>query len=358
MVLNSLNSVTEGDATRVLPILHGFRSKLLEDFKITISFLRMIVLKRVKGFAQSMSIMVGVFFVRAIIGGNVVPQAISRIVNALKDEELNVLVFGLGLFGISATIYAITEFILFKYFKKLAETIITLKKLMIDSVKVNGAGDSPEDVVGRISSDIDFVIWNMNMTLVTLLPNIFTGVVATYTIFNFNTQVGLTTTFTLVPYLMLAEYYSRKAEVARLEERHEYSVSIAYIRDIVYWKQENGFLSQVLDKWYRAILKVMRYDRIYWGFGLFTQYASVGIISFVALLQAYSGYVDAGSLAGIISAAINAHTALLNAMWALCIQGQNIAAIKRIYVYSHEEGQKEHHREEASHLLLPSMRGR
>ncbi|MEM2390294.1 MAG: hypothetical protein QW215_08655, partial [Ignisphaera sp.] len=173
------------------------------------------------------------------------------------------------------------------------------------------------------------------------LPNIFTGIVAAYTVLNFNMYVGLVTVFTLTPYLMLAEYYSRRVEIARLEERHEYSVSIAYIRDVVYWRQENGFLSQVLSKWYRAILRVMWYDRVYWGVSFFTQFTSIGIISFVAVLQAYNGAIDVGSLAGIISATINAHSALLNAMWALCIQGQNVAAIKRIYVYFHGMNQRD-----------------
>jgi len=330
---------TEDTTSRMPP--YSLRSKLLDDFRITISFIGKVALKKVNGFSKSMAIMVSVFLVRAIVGGNIVPQAISRIVNALKDEALNTAIFGFWLFIVSAIIYAATEFILFKYFKKLAETIIALKKSVIDSIRANGISDSPEDVVGRISSDIDFVIWNMNAVLVTLLPNIFTGIVAAYTVLNFNMYVGLVTVFTLTPYLMLAEYYSRRVEIARLEERHEYSVSIAYIRDVVYWRQENGFLSQVLSKWYRAILRVMWYDRVYWGVSFFTQFTSIGIISFVAVLQAYNGAIDVGSLAGIISATINAHSALLNAMWALCIQGQNVAAIKRIYVYFHGMNQRD-----------------
>ncbi|MCS7111095.1 MAG: hypothetical protein NZ912_02485, partial [Ignisphaera sp.] len=94
------------------------------------------------------------------------------------------------------------------------------------------------------------------------------------------------------------------------------------------------------------------YDRIYWGLSLFTQYASIGIVAFIALLQAYRGFIDVGSLAGIVSAAINAHTALLNAMWALCIQGQNIAAIKRIYVYLYGVEQSSRGRESTQHSLI------
>ncbi|MCX8167547.1 MAG: hypothetical protein N3D82_00770 [Ignisphaera sp.] len=347
----SSSEISDGTTERPF-IFYGLRSKLLNDFKITLMFMKSAALKSVDGFGKAMTIMIGVFFARSIIGGYIVPQAISRIVNALKNEEENVLVFGLGIFTASAIMYAVTEFMLFKYFRMLADAIVTLKKKIVDHIKDNGVSDSPEDVIGRISSDIDFVIWNMNAVLVTLLPNIFTGVVATYTILNFNVQVGLITMLTLAPYLMLAEYYSRRAEVARLEERHEYSVSIACIRDIVYWRQENGFLGQVLNKWYRAILRVIWYDRIYWGLSLFTQYASIGIVAFIALLQAYRGFIDVGSLAGIVSAAINAHTALLNAMWALCIQGQNIAAIKRIYVYLYGVEQSSRGRESTQHSLI------
>ena len=334
-------------------LTHGFRGKLLEDFKITSLFIRKIVFRKVNGFGRNMAIMISVFFVRAIIGGNIVPQAISSIVNSLKNLEVNIPIYGIGLFGVSAIVYISTEFILFKYFKKLAESIVTLKKSMINSIKVNGINGAPEDVIGRITSDVDFVIWNINMVLTTLLPNIFTGIVAIYTIFSFNKQVGVVTTCTLIPYLILAEYYSRKAELARFEERHEYSISIAYIRDVVYWKQENGLLDTVLNKWYKAILKVMWYDRIYWGTSLFTQFASIGIISFIALTQAYSGLIDAGSLAGILSATISAHTALLNAMWALCIQGQTTAAIKRAMVYFYGG---EGYRDRVEYPIAPAMK--
>lgn len=319
-------------------LFHSFRSKLLDDFKITLLFIRGVAFKNVNGFSRAITIMISVFLARSIVGGYILPQAISRIVNALKNEEENVLAFGLGIFTASAIVHIATEFILFKYFRRLVDAIVILKKRIIDHIKSNGVSDSPEDVIGRISSDIDFVIWNINIVLTTLLPNIFTGIVATYTILNFNVKVGFITILTLAPYIVLAEHYSRRAEVARHEERHEYSVSIACIRDVVYWRQENGFLNQVLNKWRRAILRVIWYDRVYWGFSLFTQYASIGVVSLAALLQAYRGFIDVGSLAGIISAAINSHTALLNAMWALCIQGQNIAAIKRIYVYFHEVG--------------------
>ncbi|GEM_PF-410277 len=333
-------------------LTHGFRGKLLEDFKITSSFIRKTVFRKVDGFGRNMAIMISVFFVRAIIGGNIVPQAISNIVNSLKNLD-SVPIYGIGLFGVSAIVYISTEFILFKYFKKLAESIITLKKSMINSIKVNGINGAPEDVIGRITSDVDFIIWNINMVLTTLLPNIFTGIVAIYTIFSFNKQVGIVTTCTLIPYLILAEYYSRKAELARLEERHEYSISIAYIRDVVYWKQENGLLDTVLNKWYKAILKVIWYDRIYWGISLFTQFTSIGIISFIALTQAYSGLIDAGSLAGILSATISAHSALLNAMWALCIQGQTTAAIKRAVVYFHGD---DGYRYRVEHPIAPVMK--
>ena len=354
-MLYSLHSTTKSDSKGSSIEHRIFRSKLLEDFRITASFIGRTAFKRVKGFGRSLTLMVVVFFVRAVIGGNIVPQAISNIVNALKDEETNILVYGLGLFGVSAIVYAITEFVLFRYFRKLAETIVTLKKYMLSSIRDGGAVDAPEDVIGRVSSDVDFVVWNMNATLVTLIPNIFTGIVATYTVFDFNMQVGMVTLCTLLPYLLLAEYYSRRAEAARLEERHEYSVSIAYIRDIVYWQQENGFLDKVLEKWYRAILRVMWYDRVYWGMSLFTQFASLGLVSSIALSQARSGFINAGSLAGILSAAISAHTALLNAMWALCIQGQTTAAIKRViaYFYDKEQG----YEKATAYSTAPAIRG-
>ncbi|MEM2698762.1 MAG: hypothetical protein QXF17_05540, partial [Ignisphaera sp.] len=72
---------TEDTTSRIPP--YSLRSKLLDDFRITISFIGKVALKKVNGFSKSMAIMISVFLVRAIVGGNIVPQAISRIVNAL-----------------------------------------------------------------------------------------------------------------------------------------------------------------------------------------------------------------------------------------------------------------------------------
>ncbi|MEM0311178.1 MAG: hypothetical protein QXF10_07035 [Ignisphaera sp.] len=319
--------------------LSRIRSKLLQDSITMARFIHDIIIPNVSGFGLALSIMVTVFIVRSIVGGYMVPQAIVNIVNAVRRNVsypqffFERLVTSVGLFGVAAIIFIVSEFALMKYFSKLADAIVGLKNAMLRKIHENGSNESLEDVIGRVSSDIDFVIWNINGVLTTLLPNIFTTVTSTITIFSFNTFIGLITLATYAPYMIIAEYYSRRVEVARGEERKAYSASIAYIRDAIYEHRNGDLLNKVFMWWRKSITALMWFDRVYWGFSLFTQYSSATLISYLSIEKARSGEIDVGTLAGILSASLGAHGAMMNAMWALCIQGQTIAAIKRIAVY-------------------------
>ncbi|MEM0026961.1 MAG: ABC transporter transmembrane domain-containing protein [Ignisphaera sp.] len=318
--------------------LSRIRSKLLQDSIIMARFIRDIIIPNASGFGLAFSIMIAVFIIRSIVGGYLVPQAIVNIVNAVRRNISDSLFFyrlitGVGLFGVAAIIFISSEFALMKYFSKLADSIVGLKTVMLRKIHEDGNNESLEDVIGRVSSDIDFVIWNINGVLTTLLPNIFTAITSIVTVFTFNMSIGLVTLATAAPYIIIAEYYSKRVEVARSEERKAYSASIAYIRDALYEHRNGDLLSKVFMWWKKSITTVMWFDRVYWGFSLFTQYSSAVLISYLSIEKARRGEIDVGTLAGILSASLGAHGAMMNAMWALCIQSQTIAAIKRVVVY-------------------------
>lgn len=42
--------------------------------------------------------------------------------------------------------------------------------------------ENPEELVGKVASDVDFIVWNINAVLTTLLPNLFTALTALITI--------------------------------------------------------------------------------------------------------------------------------------------------------------------------------
>lgn len=322
-------------------IVSRIRSKVIDDVTTMARFIRNIIIPHSPGFSLALFVMITVFVVRSVVGGYFIPQAIANVVNAVRrsEEELffKRFVTGVGLFGAAAIVFIATEFALMRYFTKLADSIVSLKKAMLAKINENGNNEPLDDVIGRVSSDIDFVIWNINAVLTTLLPNVFTAVASTITIFSFNTSIGLAMLASSAPYMLLAEYYSRKAEVARLEERRAYSASIAYIRDALYERRNGDLLNNVFSWWRKSITNLIWFDRIYWGFGLFTQFSSAAAISYMSIEKARKGEIDVGTLAGIISAALGAHGAMLNAMWALCIQSQTVAAIKRVTIYFTQE---------------------
>jgi len=322
---------------------HLQRIKILEDLIVILKFLRRVVLSYVKSFALATLLMAIVFAARAAMGSYALPQAIANIVNAVRNGGAtdSKLYTGLSIFLASAITFFTTEFLLYKYFSKLSDAIVSIKNVILERLKVKQLSDSLEDVVGKITSDVDFVIWNINGVLTTLIPNIFNAVASIVAVYSFNVGVGHIVLLTVVPYFILAEYYSRRVEFARVEERKAYSASIVHIRNAVYEHKDFDLLSNILSQWKRAINAVMWYDRIYWGFSLLNQFTAATLIAAVSIGKARQGEIDVGSLAGILSASLGAHGAVMNAVWALCIQGQTVAAVKRVLALF-ERGVTEH----------------
>jgi len=314
-----------------------FESKLVQDLGLMVSFTKIMASSGVADLLRvSIPILVAVFAARAIANGSLIPYAVSYVVNAFKERNGDgVLATGIGLFTSAAVIFLVTEFSLLKYFRRLTDAIVGIKRTLISNIsRVRSAGDSPEDLVGKIANDIDFIVWNINGVLTTLLPNAFTSAAALATVFGFSHSVGAMVALSLAPYIVLAEVYSRRVEVHRMEERRSYSTSLVLIKDLVYGGQDSGIFEKTMGMWRSSVLKILWYDRLYWGLGLFAGFASMGVISYLSIINVRRGSLDVGSLAGILTASLSAHTGMLNAMWAMCVQGQTSAAIKRILKYS------------------------
>ncbi|MEM1611427.1 MAG: hypothetical protein QXQ57_07280 [Sulfolobales archaeon] len=313
-------------------------SKLIYDLILMLRFLKIMSTSGVRDLLKfSIPLLVGIFAIRAIANGVLVPYAITHVVNFVRDSDnRDSLAMGSGLFGVSAVLFLITELALFKYFKSLTDGIVEVKRVLIrniSSVRSEGR-DSPEDLVGKLANDVDFIVWNINGVLTTLLPNLLTSVASTVTIASFNHKIGALAVATLIPYIVYAEAYSRRIEAYRLEERRSYSVTMARIKDIVYGGSDDGGLEKAFSRWRSSILSILWMDRLYWGASLATAFGSMGLLA-VLFIRGFDGNeTDPGKVAGILSAALTAHMGMLNAMWAMCVQGQTSAAIKRIMVYS------------------------
>jgi ABC-type multidrug transport system fused ATPase/permease subunit len=306
------------------------RFNIFINLGIMITAINKLLISYIPWFREALLLMMFIFLVRAYLGGNVMPMNTRRVVNAIVTLDFKMLIYGVTIYFISGVIYIVSEFALQKYFVKSAEGIVKIKLMMLNSLDKAGRELNSEDIVGRISSDVDFVVWNLNGVLTTFIPNIFTSITAMATLFSFNKVIGLYIAPTLAPYILIAEYYSRRAEKARLKERQAYSQSIVYIRDAVYGAKNGEINAKILNMWKESIVKVMWYDRIYWGVSLLTMFSSIGLASYITFNYSKDDRIDVGMIAGVLSAISTAHSAFMNAIWAICIQSQIIAAIKRI----------------------------
>lgn len=302
-----------------------------KDMLELISFMN----RYVNRFARTgLSILVSTFLARGFVNGFLVPYAVTYLVEGLKEymEEGNgsSKVFSGTLFlGLSGAVFGLSELMLMMYFEKLSRGIVLLKEKMLlslDSARVN----DKENLVGVIANDVDFVIWNINGVLTTLLPNLFTAVTALVTVYGLGASVAPLLVVSLIPYLIYAEFYVRRVMRTRTFEREAYSYSIVLVRDYVYENIRREDLQRVLKRWKFYIDKIMWYDRLFFTAGLTTAFGSVALISYIVWLESMKKRISLGGVAGIISASLTSHMGMLNTIWAICLQGQVSATFKRL----------------------------
>ncbi|MEM4732426.1 MAG: hypothetical protein QXO48_04735 [Desulfurococcaceae archaeon] len=290
--------------------------------------------KSVRSFAVvGFPILVSTFLARGVVNGFLVPYAITYLVEGLREyvegeDELSKLLNGVALFGFSGVVFGSTEIALMMYFKKLSHGIVSLKERILMSANNNAS--NKENLVGIVANDVDFVVWNLNGVLTMLLPNMFTSITALITVYSLGPTVVSLLLASLVPYLVYTELYLRKIRRARTFEREAYSYSIVLTRDYIYDNRGLDDLHRVLRKWKFYIDKIMWYDRLFFASSFATTFASTALLSYVVWFEALRGRISLGGVAGIISASLTSHISLMNAMWAICIQGQVTATFLRL----------------------------
>ena len=310
---------------------YHYESKLLKDLFYFIAIMRYLNTLVPNFIKYGISVLVVIYLFRGVVNGVTIPYSITYLVeSARKGYSSQSFSNAMILLISSATIFAVTEIASMIYFKRLTRGIVLVKERLLDSVKSSRNDSSSDDLVGRIANDVDFVVWNINGVITTLLPNLFTAIMSMISVYSFNSLVGVFTAITLMPYIVYSEFYSRRAEIYRSIERRNYALSISYIKSLVYGERVNGDLRRVLLEWNSSIDKILWLDRYFWAISLSTALVSMSGIAFMSYKELERNRLDISSLAGLLSASLTAHFAMMNAMWALCIQGQTVAAIKRI----------------------------
>ncbi len=312
-----------------------YESKILKDLLYLATILKYIE-TLVPGFIKyGITLLIVIFIVRGTVNGFAIPYSITYIVDGLKNSLSEVFMRGVYLLIISGILFAITEILLMIYFKRLTRGIVVTKEKLLNSFGNSDRNNNhdPDDLVGRIANDVDFVFWNINGVITTLLPNLFTSIMSVAAVYSFNHFIGIFITITMLPYIIYTELYSRKAETYRLTERRTYSLSISYIKNLIYGEKVNGDLFKVLREWNISVDKILWLDRYFWSISLTTALGSLAGIALLSSKELNEGRINIATLSGLLSASLTAHFSMVNTMWALCVQGQTVAAIKRVAEY-------------------------
>ncbi|MEZ0290081.1 MAG: hypothetical protein ABWJ42_03200 [Sulfolobales archaeon] len=312
----------------------NYESKLLRDFQYIFYIIRY-VNNLVPSFLKiGMGTIFVVFIARGFINGIMIPYSISYVVEGLSSRERDMSLFykALYMFAAAGVIFGVTEIAQMIYFKRLTRSIVKLKLIMLGRIsREKSLGeDEIDNIVGKIANDVDFIVWNINGVITTLLPNLFTSTLSVVAVYTFNTMIGVSVLITLLPYIVYAEFYSRNIEKPRVDERTYYAKSIVYIKRLVFGERVNGDISNVLSEWNRSVDKILWLDRVYWTLSLSTASLSMIYVSLLSWREVNENRLSLGSLAGLLSAALGSHFSMINAVWALCVQGQTVATIKRV----------------------------
>ena len=303
-------------------------SKILENLKVTYRFYEMFMRSRELNLGLLSALVA--FILRAYASGYLMPMAMAGLVNALQSSSdpggLSDKATGdLMMLMASMLIFTATEWLFKPFWQAIARTIAEIKKKLIVGRPIGESGD----LVGRLASDVDFVLWNFGGMYTTLLPNLLTAVTSIYTIIQLNMMLGLLSIVLTPISVMIVEPYLKGVERARIIERRYYSMIIHEANKYLSGDSPEGFV-RALDNWVRGMNRQIFYDRYYWSSSLAYAYGSPFLIALIGIEDVKKHILPVGNLIGIIYAAYNLYPPLINALWGICVQGQALVAMRRI----------------------------
>ncbi|MEM4591653.1 MAG: ABC transporter transmembrane domain-containing protein [Nitrososphaerota archaeon] len=275
------------------------------------------------------------FLTRSIALGLMLPLILRDVVASLSSSppDTRLLNQSLMSLGILAIAVSASEWLLRPFWNSMALGIVGIKNRIMS--RASPGGSDSKDLIGRLVSDVDFVIWNSSSSLTVILPNFLMTVSSLAAMIQLSPLLGLVSLSIVPPLLATTEYYVRRAEEARNVERSFYSQSIHFAERILNGGRGDlpGFQTS-LERWLTGILRLIHYDRVFWFSGLAFGSSLPFAVLWVGLGELNQGRLDTGALAGSLYASVNYSLALVNGFWGLCMLGQSLAAIKRVEALS------------------------
>ncbi len=310
-------------------------SSIANSVKIHLKFYSEFLRKRF--FIYGLTMAMVAYALRAVASGMFIPYSVQKITNGLYDRSQSLVTQGLWLLAVSGAIYALTEWGFRPFWNSIAESIRSVKIGLIENLASKGDN---KDTIGRIVNDVDFVLWNIGGLINSFVPNMLTAIVAEITIFAMSPTLGLIQLSGLPAYMAILEHYVKNVEKARTVERSAYSESIHAASEYLEGRAGADAFTSALNRWRRGIGANIHLDRVYWSSSFATSYLVPVASAIVGIGYVNDGKLSVGSLIGMLTAALTMHTALVNALWGICLLGQNVVPINRILSIKQANAQK------------------
>lgn len=146
---------------------------------------------------------------RALAGSVMFPVAVGDLVNSLSGNVRSIPVTTWTLLVASLCINVATEWAFLPYWKLFTRKISDIRRALAVSVSEVGTEDQG-DLVGKVASDVDFVMWNTAGAIATILPNFFNAALGIVTIANSSLLMAGVAALLVPPYFVIVQNYSKK----------------------------------------------------------------------------------------------------------------------------------------------------
>jgi len=267
------------------------------------------------------------FALRAYASGSLIPLSITDIVNYLQQDNGHGLRRAILMLAASAVIFSATEWLFRPFWASIARGIANIKARLISGAP---RGQDPSDLVGRLASDVDFVMWNLGGMYTTFVPNLLTALVATATVWQLSEPMGVVTVAALPISLLILEPYLAGVERARTVERRYYSELVHRLEERLRGTASDEDFVRSVRMWEKGMVGQVHYDRFYWSLSLLYGYALPAALAVMGVGEVRAGRLSIGALAGALYALFNVFPPLVNALWGLCVLGQSVVPMRRI----------------------------
>ena len=264
------------------------------------------------------------------------PLSIGIIVNHLNSGGQGLPLMALAFLILSVSINLLTEWVFRPYNYLFARKISELRTRLADSIKkINSAGQSPDrnlddDLIGKITSDVDFVMWNLSGVIGTIVPNLLMMAFAVVTIVYTNLLMAGISTLLLPLYFLVVRKYSNDVFMIRMEERRTFSRIIKLSSDVIDGHSDSNLFDGTLRSWNKVMYRQITIDRVYWTYALFFMGFGPIVLLTIGVHLVNQSLLSVGNLVTIVLAANNIYGPIAAMVWGFALLSQTAPPAKRI----------------------------